>query len=301
MRDLRIYLEKLGKSLIRRGYEIPEIKDFSEDGLFRYAKFLDGVLYFINYVDFYGEMHKQFYEEFVRERDDSLRAKAERESVDDVFDVVEEVSETEWQEATEETEEAEVVGYSADNPFLAMLSANSHNQESQRVVKQPENVEVGGQWADEDDLDAPHPVEEAEDGFVWEDEDGLDAPHPVEGSESIWADEDDLDAPHPVEDFDDSEIDEDSGGIWADEDDLDAPNTSFDEDETEEDAFSIDNSLIEEVSSPIDPSRKEEENKTGEVKEERKPSDAILKSNQTIDMLGSWLGGTKKKGRKRND
>ena len=290
MRDLRIYLEKLGKSLIRRGYEVPELTDFSEDGLFRYAKLLEGVLYFVSYYDFYGEMRKKFYEEFVKERDEVLRAEAEKESVDDVFGGVSEVQETSKEAAKEEVqseEESKEAGYSENNPFLTMLNANSKIQSVDSRSEDEVNLYKDSQWADDDDLDAPHPSEEY-------DNDGLDVSNTDdnESENELWANDDDLDAPHPTE-YDSED------GLWANDDDLDAPHSVEDEDSSD-DVFDIKNELIEEVSK-TDEFEDAGECVEKEEREERKTSETIKRNNQTIDMLGSLFSSTKKKGKKRND
>lgn len=290
MRDFRIHLEKLQKSLVRKGYEVPNIEDYSEDGLFRFAKFLEGVLMFTHYDDFWGEMHKRFYEEFVRERDEALRNSKESKNV---------------QEA----------GYSEDNPFLQMLNASSQ-VESDYVEDESTNnwEEDSNEWLSDEEAPVNNwGTEEEEFSNDWE-----DVEEEYEPSNN-WEDESEDEF---INNWDDSTMEDEFSnnwedgseenfhevGIWADEDDPDAPNNL-------EDIFDIDDELINEVSQSLEVVTEEtkeetkvipaESTKKGleQVKEKPKTevSDVVRKNNKTIDMLGTWLGGTKKKRRPKND
>lgn len=70
---LEHYLTKQRNSLIRKGYEVPELADSTPDGLYRFAKMLEGVYEVIAPNDFYEMIHSKFYEEFVKERDEAIQ------------------------------------------------------------------------------------------------------------------------------------------------------------------------------------------------------------------------------------
>lgn len=114
MRDLRNYLERLQKSLVRKGYEVSEIEDYSEDGLFRFAKMLEEVYNFTEFDDFFGRMQKRFYEDFVRERvaqEEPINTLEENLSEDSVEDN-NEGTEIDWSSTEDISEGIEVEEYS---------------------------------------------------------------------------------------------------------------------------------------------------------------------------------------------
>lgn len=258
-----MYLEKLQKSLVREGYEVPDIRDTSEDGLFRYAKFLEGVLYFTRYDDFFGRMHSKFYEEYVRERDEALRKSKE----------VKNIINTSLTDDSSTT-----MGYSKNNPFSEMLSL-IEQQEGVASSQEYMEEEFSNNWEDEDEPSNNWGTEDEEFSNNWEDN-----VEEVEDSYSNnWEDEDDF------------------ANNWEDEDeeieDLDKEDKS-----SLNSVFDIEDTMLEEFNKVSKESTDNITNEnsltkgTPEVK--RELSSSIKKNNQTIDMLGSWFGGSKK-GKKR--
>lgn len=298
MREFEEYLKQRRKILIRRGIPIPELVDVSEDGLFRFSKMLEEVYNLIDFDDFYGKMHEKFYKEFVEERDRKAR---EIPLYPEEEEVVEDLETDTLDETTKED---------GMNDFLSMLEAVGEVSDEDE-----EDLDAPKEWGtddEEEDLDAPQ--------FSGFDDDDLDAPQ-----EWDYEDED-LDAPSSSG-FDDDEDDLDAPAEWGteDEEDLDAPSVQGFDDEEDEDAPSVSSFDDEEEELEIpkenpykaylqkDTPQESERGTTEEVfdipdklmeevKEEPQKVDlpeSVLRSNQTVDLIGSLFGGNKKKKRRK--
>lgn len=261
MREFEEYLKQRRKILIRKGIPIPELVDVSEDGLFRFSKMLEEVYNLIDFDDFYGKMHEKFYKEFVEERDKKAR---EIPLYPESEEIMEEVIEDLEPDTSDESTKEEGM-----NDFLSMLESVSKVSEG---VEDPDAPKEWGTDDEEEDLDAPQFS-----GFEDDEEEDLDAP-----SYSGFDDDDeDLDAPPEWGNEDDEDLDAPSSwGFDNEEEDLDVPI----EWGTNEKVFDIPDKLIEEV--------KEEPPKVD-------LPESVLRSNQTVDLIGSLFGGSKKKKRRK--
>lgn len=307
MREFEEYLKQRRKILIRRGIPIPELVDVSEDGLFRFSKMLEEVYNLIDFDDFYGKMHEKFYKEFVEERD----RKARELPLFPEEEIAEEVLETDTS--------AEVSKEDGMNDFLSMLEAVGEVSDEGE-----EDLDAPKEWGtdnEEEDLDAP-----SYSGFE-NDEEDLDAPH-FSGFDD---DEEDLDAPQEW-DYEDEDLDAPSVQGFDDEEDEDAPSVSSFDDEEEEEELEIpkenpykaymDRGTSDENQQRENPYKAylqkdtPQESERGiteevfdipaklmeEVKEEPPKVDlpkSVLRSNQTVDLIGSLFGGSKKKKRRK--
>lgn len=258
MRDLRNYLERLQKSLVRRGYEVPEIEDYSEDGLFRFAKMLEEIYNFTEFDDFFGRVQKRFYEDFVRERvaqeepNNSLEENLSEDSV-----------EIDWGSVEDSSEGTEVEDYSESSE----IDWDNIEEESSS-----ESIEV-----EEIDWDS---VEDGSDGELIEEDNS---------SESFEYDWDNVEAEtegeYVEEEYDWDNVEGETEGESIEEE---LESESYEEEvegnePEKDDVFSIDKSLLDEIKVQ---------------KEEKVISETIKKNNQTIDKLGSLFGSRKKKRRK---
>lgn len=264
MRDLRNYLERLQKSLVRRGYEVPEIEDYSEDGLFRFAKMLEEVYNFTEFDDFFGRMQKRFYEDFVRERvaqEEPINTLEENLSEDSVEDN-NEGTEIDWSSTEDISEGIEVEEYS-ESSEIDWDDIEESNSES---------IEV-----EEIDWDS---VEGSSEGELIEEDNSL------ESFEYDWDNvEDETEGEYVEEEYDWDNVEAETEGESIEEE---LESGSYEEEaegnEPEKDVvFSIDKSLLDEIKVQ---------------KEEKIISETIKKNNQTIDKLGSLFGSGKKKRRK---
>ncbi len=321
MREFEEYLKQRRKILIRRGIPVPELVYVSEDGLFRFSKMLEEVYNLIDFDDFYGKMHERFYKEFVEERD-----KKAREIPLYPEEEVESIESFEPDTSSETTKEEGM------NDFLSMIEAVGE------VSNGVEDEEAPVEWGideDEEDLDAPSysgfddEEEELDSPQEWdyEDEEDLDAPHwNYDEEESLYEpqewdyEDEDLDAP-PSSGFEDEEEELETPkenpykaymnrGISEESEPKENPykaylNKSIPEEskrenpykaylqtdapqeykrDTNEEVFDIPDKLIEEV--------KEEPPKVD-------LPESVLRSNQTVDLIGSLFGGNKKKKRRK--
>ena len=259
MRDLRNYLERLQKSLVRRGYEVPEIEDYSEDGLFHFAKMLEEVYNFTEFDDFFGRMQKRFYEDFVRERvaqeepTNTPEESLNENSVEIDWGSVEDSSESEeidWSSTEDESEGIEVEDYSESSE----IDWNNVEEESNSESIEVEEID----W---------NSVEGSSEGELIEEDNS---------SESFEYDWDNVEAEtegESIEEELESGYYEEKEGTYF-EDNIESE---------KDDVFSIDKSLLDEIKVQ---------------KEEKVISETIKKNNQTIDKLGSLFGSGKNKRRK---
>lgn len=269
MRDLRNYLERLQKSLVRKGFEVPEIEDYSEDGLFRFAKMLEEIYNFTEFDDFFGRMQKRFYEDFVRERvaqeEPTNIPEETNNSIEIDWGSVEDSSESEeidWSSTEDESEGIEVEDYSESSE----IDWDDVEEESSS-----ESIEV-----EEIDWDS---VEDGSEGELIEEDNSS------ESLEYDWDNiEDETEGEYVEEEYDwDNIEDETEGESESYEEGVEGTYFEDDNEPEKEDVFSIDNSLLEKIKAQ---------------KEEKVISETIKKNNQTIDKLGSLFGGGKKKRRK---
>jgi hypothetical protein len=271
MRDLRNYLERLQKSLVRRGYEVPEIEDYSEDGLFRFAKMLEEVYNFTEFDDFFGRMQKRFYEDFVRERvahEKPINTLEENLSDDSVEDN-NEGTEIDWSSTEDISEGIEVEDYSESSEIDWDNVEEEYSSES---------IEV-----EEIDWDS---VEGSSEGELIEEDNSS------ESFEYDWDNvEDETEGEYVEEEYDWDNVEDETEGESIEEE---LENESYEENQEgtyfennieskKDDVFSIDKSLLDEIKVQ---------------KEEKIISETIKKNNQTIDKLGSLFGSGKKKRRK---
>lgn len=261
MRDLRNYLERLQKSLVRRGYEVPEIEDYSEDGLFRFAKMLEEVYNFTEFDDFFGRMQKRFYEDFVRERvaqEEPINTLEENLSEDSVEDN-NEGTEIDWSSTEDISEGIEVEEYSENSEIDWDNVEEESNSESIEV----EEID----W---------NSVEEGSEGELIEEDNSS------ESLEYDWDNvEDETEGEYVEEEYEGDLIEDE----FESESQEELEGTYFEDNNKPEkdDIFSIDKSLLDEIKVQ---------------KEEKIISETIKKNNQTIDKLGSLFGSRKKKRRK---
>lgn len=215
MRDLRNYLERLQKSFVRKGYEVPEIEDYSEDGLFRFAKMLEEVYNFTEFDDFFGRMQKRFYEDFVRERvaqeEPTNNPKEPYNSIEIDWGSVEDSSESEeidWSSTEDESEGIEVEDYSEN------IEIDWGNVEEE---SNSESIEV-----EEIDWDS---VEDGSEGELIEEDNS---------SESLEYDWDNIEA-------------ETEGEGESYEEEVEGTYFEDDNEPEKDDVFSIDKSLLDEI------------------------------------------------------
>ena len=308
MREFEEYLKQRRKILIRRGIPIPELVDVSEDGLFRFSKMLEEVYNLIDFDDFYGKMHEKFYKEFVEERDKKAR---EIPLYPEPEEIMKEVIEDLKPDTSDESTKEEGM-----NDFLSMLESVSKVSEE---VEDPDAPKEWGTDDEEEDLDAPQFS-----GFEDDEEEDLDAP-----SYSGFDDDEDedLDAPPEWGTDDEEYLDALSVQGFDDEEDEDAPSiSSFNEEEEIETPKENPYKAYMTRDTPKESKRREnpykaylqkdssQESERGtnekvfdipdklieEVKEEPPKIDlpeSVIRSNQTVDLIGSLFGGSKKKKR----
>lgn len=264
MRDLRNYLERLQKSLVRRGYEVPEIEDYSEDGLFRLAKMLEEIYNFTEFDDFFGRMQKRFYEDFVRERvaqEDPINTLEENLSEDSVEDN-NEGTEIDWSSIEDFSEGIEVEDYS-ESSEIDWNDIEEFSSESTEV----EEID----W---------NSVEDGSEGELIEEDNSS------ESFEYDWDNvEDETEGEYIEEEYDWDNVEAETEGESIEEE-LESGSYEKEAEDNEpekDDVFSIDKSLLDEIKVQ---------------KEEKIISETIKKNNQTIDKLGSLFGSGKKKRRK---
>lgn len=265
MRDLRNYFERLQKSLVRRGYEVPEIEDYSEDGLFRFAKMLEEVYNFTEFDDFFGRMQKRFYEDFVRER------VAHEEPTNVPEEGLNEGSvEIDWGSAEESFEGTEI-NWSSTEDISEGIEVEDYSESSEidwdnvEEESNSESIEV-----EEIDWDS---VEGSSEGELIEEDDSS------ETLEYDWDNvEDETEGEYVEEDYDWDNVGAETEGESIEEE-LESEGNEPEKD----DVFLIDKSLLDEIKVQ---------------KEEKVISETIKKNNQTIDKLGSLFGSGKKKRRK---
>ena len=278
MRDLRNYLERLQKSLVRRGYEVPEIEDYSEDGLFRFAKMLEEVYNFTEFDDFFGRMQKRFYEDFVRERvvqEEPTNIPEESLNEDSV--------EIDW-ESAEESYEGTEIDWSSTEDISEGIEVKEYSEGS------------GIDWDNVEEESSSESIEVEE--IDWDSVEGSSEGELVEednSSESFEYDwdnvEDETEGEYVEEEYNWDNVEAETEGESIEEElesgsyEEEEEGTYFEEGNKPEkdDVFSIDKSLLDEIKVQ---------------KEEKIISETIKKNNQTIDKLGSLFGSGKKKRRR---
>jgi len=273
MRDLRNYLERLQKSLVRKGYEVPEIEDYSEDGLFRFAKMLEEVYNFTEFDDFFGRMQKRFYEDFVRER---VAQEDYKESIKEFINSQEENltdnnNKIDWESVEDESNGTEIDWSSTED--------NSKGIEVEEIDW--DNIEESSSEVTEVEEIDWESVEDSSEGELIEEDNS---------SETFEYDWDNIEAEtegeYVEEEYDWDNIEAETEGESIEEEfESESEGTYFEDNKEPEkdDVFSIDKSLLDEIKVK---------------KEEKVLSENIKKSNQTIDKLGSLFGGGNKKRRK---
>ena len=278
MRDLRNYLERLQKSLVRRGYEVPEIEDYSEDGLFRFAKMLEEVYNFTEFDDFFGRMQKRFYEDFVRERvaqEEPINTLEENLSEDSV--------EIDWS-STEDISEGTEIDWSSTEDFSEGIEVEDYSESSEIDWDNVEE-ESNSESIEVEEIDW-NSVEDGSEGELIEEDNSS------ESFEYDWDNvEDETEGEFVEEEYDWDNVEAETEGESIEEElesgsyEEEAEGTYFENDKEpeKEDVFSIDKSLLDEIKAQ---------------KEEKIISETIKKNNQTIDKLGSLFGSGKKKRRK---
>lgn len=331
MREFEEYLKQRRKILIRRGIPIPELVDVSEDGLFRFSKMLEEVYNLIDFDDFYGKMHERFYKEFVEERDrkarelplfpeeeevvedletDTLDETTKEDGMNDFLSMLEAVGEVS-DEDEEDLDAPKEWGTDNEEEDLDAPSYSGFDDEEDLDAPQFSGF-------DDDDLDAPQE-------WDYEDED-LDAP----SSSGFDDDEEDLDAPAEWGAEDEEDLDAPSVQGFDDEEDEEAPSVSSFDDEEEELEIPKENPYKAYMNRGTSEENKPKENPykaylqkdspqesergtteevfdipdklMEEVKEEPPKPDlpeSVLRSNQTVDLIGSLFGGSKKKKRRK--
>lgn len=281
MRDLRNYLERLQKSLVRRGYEVPEIEDYSEDGLFRFAKMLEEVYNFTEFDDFFGRMQKRFYEDFVRER---VAQEDYKETLKEPISSTEESLtdnsvEIDWDSVEDGSNGTEVEWSSSGGIEVEDYYESSEiDWDNVEEESNSESIEV-----EEIDWNS---VEGSSEGELIEEDNSS------ESLEYDWDNvEDETEGEYVEEEYDWDNIEAETEGesieeeLESESNEDNSEGTYFEDDNEPEkdDVFSIDKSLLDEIKVQ---------------KEEKIISETIKKNNQTIDKLGSLFGSGRKKRRK---
>lgn len=257
MRILEHYLTKQRNSLVRKGYEVPELADSTPDGLYRFAKMLEGVYEVIAPNDFYEMIHSKFYEEFVKERDEAIqegiklreesqvkKSFQEFSSITESFEdkaSYEEISWGQWASNIEPSESApisEEVSWGQWSESLNEVNIDTpiwggKTEESEDIKENiSSNENSWGQWSDNIEGD-----EVTEQDGVWLEDEEPSNWSDEEDSEE-WADLDEVseNSSEWIEDEEPSnwkEDDEEEGDTSEWSEDSDSPSNWSDEEEDE--------------------------------------------------------------------
>lgn len=306
---LEHYLTKQRNSLIRKGYEVPELADSTPDGLYRFAKMLEGVYEVIALNDFYEMIHSKFYEEFVKERDEAIqegiklreesqvkKPLQEFSSITESFEEkasYEEVSWGQWASGIEPSESApisEEVSWGQWSESLNEVNIDTPiwGGETEESEDTKENISSNEnsweQWTNNIEGD-----EVTKQDGVWLEDEGP----------SNWSDEEDSEEWADLEEVSEKSsewIEDEEPSNWSDDEEEENEDTSNWSDGEEKISDDLE-SLVGEIDTEswlYTKSTNGEVNIEQRATETKGMSESVRKSNETINMLGNLFARKKR-------